>query len=123
MVKITVQPTTEVVIHDIISVDVNDLLRERITPQGTMPLYWCNGVLFSFSSMPMTEDVARDYMHGKLHWIEVHFAAMQSYQPILILDDEEYKATMKIRVIDTSKSELHNDLTKWLKANVKSKQK
>ncbi len=123
MVKITMQPTTEVVIHDIINTGVNDLLRERVTPAGNLPLYWCNGILFSFSSMPMTEDVARDYMHGKLHWIEVHFSTLNDYQPILTLDDEEYKATMKVRVIDTSKSELHRDLTAWLKSNLSNMKK
>jgi hypothetical protein len=99
----------------------DDLLRERITPSGNMPLYWCNGLLFSFSSIPMTEEIIRDYLRGKVHWLEIHFSKEAKYTPILTLNEEEYKATMNIRVIDTSKSNLHVELTKWLKTKINSK--
>jgi hypothetical protein len=46
---------------------------------------------------------------------------MEDYTPVLTLNDEEYKATMSIRVIDTSSSELHKEFVKWLKANIKEK--
>lgn len=119
MVRITYEPTNEIVIHDVISVGIDDLLRGRVTPAGTMPLYWCNGILFAFSSMPLTDDVIKDYMRGKLHWLEVQYARMPEYKAVLSLSEDEYKATMNIRIIDTSKSAVHNDLTKWLKDNIK----
>ena len=115
MVRITFEPTNEIVIHDIVAVTIEDLLRERVTPAGTMPLYWCNGILFSFSSLPLTEEVVKDYMRGKLHWLEVHFANMPKYKPVLSLNEEEYKTAMNIRIIDTSKSNVHDEVTKWLK--------
>ena len=114
MVRITYEPTNEVVIHDVVSVGVDDLLRERVTPAGTMPLYWCNGILFSFSSLPLTDEIVKDYIRGKLHWLEVHYAKMPGYKPVLSLNEEEYKGTVNVRVIDTSRSGVHNDLTKWL---------
>lgn len=40
---------------------------------------------------------------------------MDEYKPVLTLDDEQYKATMHIRVLDTSKSSLHNEFVEWLK--------
>ena len=73
MVKIEYSPATELVVHEVIKVDKDDLLRERVTPAGTMPLYWCDGILFSFSSLPMTDDVVKDYLKGRIHWLEVHF--------------------------------------------------
>lgn len=115
MVRITYSPIDELVIHEAVEVPKADLLRERITPSGNMPLYWCNGILFSFSSLPMTDDIVKDYLKGKIHWLEIHFSKEPKYTPILTLNEEEYKAIMNIRVIDTSKSNLHNDLTKWLK--------
>jgi hypothetical protein len=115
MIKVTFAPIKEVVVHEYIMVDMEDLLRERITPAGTMPLYWCNGVLFSFSSMPWTKDIVRDYLDGKIHWAEVHFTKMEKYRPVMDLNDKNYNAELKIRVIDTSKSALHQDFTKWLK--------
>ncbi len=120
MVKITYSPLEELIVHDAFEVDRDDLLRERVTPTVTMPLYWCNGILFSFSSLPMTDEVVRDYLRGKIHWLEVHFTNSEKYTPVMTLNDEEYKATMSIRVIDTSRSLLHREFTKWLKLNIKN---
>lgn len=115
MAKITFAPAEELIVHEILQVGKDDLLRERITPQGTMPLCWCNGILFSFSSIPMTDDVTKDYLRGKIHWLEVHYTSMPTFTPILTLNEEEYKGSMNIRIIDTSISSLHQDFTKWLK--------
>lgn len=115
MVKIVYSPIKELVVHEVISIDLEDLLRNRITPAGNMPLYWCNGILFSFNSVPMTKDLVKDYLQGVIHWMEVHYYMMDEYKPVLTLDDEQYKATMHIRVLDTSKSSLHNEFVEWLK--------
>ncbi|MCL4365417.1 hypothetical protein M1590_03795 [Candidatus Marsarchaeota archaeon] len=119
MAKITYAPTQELIVHEIVRVSKDDLLRERVTPSGTMPLYWCDGILFSFSSLPMSDEVTSDYMKGKIHWLEVHFTQMEKYTPILVLNEEEYKAAMNIRVLDTSISNIHSEFIRWLKANVK----
>jgi hypothetical protein len=116
MAKITYAPIKELVVHDAVNIDYEDLLRERITPAGNMPLYWCSGILFSFNSMPLTEEIVKDYLGGTIHWLEVHYSPMKDYQPIVELKDEQYNATMKIRVIDTSRSGLHAEFIKWLKA-------
>ncbi len=113
--KITFSPAEELVVHEILEVSKEDLIRERVTPQGNMPLYWCDGILFSFSSLPMTDDVIKDYLKGKLHWLEVHFARMPKYVDVISFESEEYKATMGVRVIDTSPSLLHREFIKWLK--------
>lgn len=115
MIKVTYSPLKEVVVHECIAVGQEDLLRERIMPAGTMPLYWCNGILFTFSSMPWTRDIIRDYLDGRIHWAEVHYSRMDRYNPVLELNDENYKAQLKVRVIDTSKSLLHSNFIKWLK--------
>ena len=117
MVKISYAPIKELIVHEAVKIDHEDLLRERITPAGNMPLYWCDGVLFSFTSIPMTKDLVREYLEGKIHWMEVHYTDMKKYEPVIELNDEQYKAIMKIRVIDTSKSGLHAEFIKWLKNN------
>jgi hypothetical protein len=120
-VKLTYSPITELVIHDFIEVDREDLLRERVTPSGTVPLYWCEGILFSFTSLPLTEDVLRDYLKGRLHWLEVHFSRVSNFTPIMALNEEEYKANLSVRIIDTSQSELHKQVARWLVANSKKR--
>jgi hypothetical protein len=118
MVKISFAPIKEVVVHEHIIVPLDDLLRSRITPAGTVPLYWCGGVLFTFSSMPWTRDIVRDYLDGKIHWVEIQYTRLDKYKPVLELKDENYGQAQKIRIIDTSASALHIELTKWLKAQM-----
>ena len=119
MVKVTFEPTNELIIHDILRVEREDLLRERVTPAGTMPLCWCDGMVYGFSSMPLTDDGIKDFLKGKIHWMEVHYSEMPDYKPVMPLSEEEYKAPMNVRIIDTSASQLHRDFAKWLKANAK----
>lgn len=121
MIKITFSPATELIVHEAVEMTRDDLLLERITPAGNMPLYWCGGVLFSFSSLPMTDDIVKEYLHGKIHWLEVHFARMEKYQPVITFEPEEYKSTMNVRIIDTTSSDLHKEFIKWLKDNVKKR--
>ncbi len=117
MVKISYAPIQELVVHEVIETPMDDLLRERIMPAGTMPLYWCDGVLFSFTSVPMSRKTIEDYLAGRIHWMEVHYCSMEGYKPVLELSDEHYssQSTMKIMVIDTSKSSLHGEFIRWLK--------
>ncbi|MCL5007644.1 MAG: hypothetical protein M1562_00090 [Candidatus Marsarchaeota archaeon] len=115
MVNIKFAPIENVIVHEVVKVQLEDLLRERITPAGSMPLYWCDGVLFSFSSAPMTKKIVDDYLDGTIHWMEVHYTEMRGYSPIMDLKDENYGGTAKVRVIDTSNSELHQDFARWLK--------
>ena len=51
--------------------------------------------------------------------MEVHYCKMDSYSEVLEINDDQYKATMKLRVLDTSKSSLHSDFVKWLKSTNK----
>jgi hypothetical protein len=118
-VKISFDPIKEVVIHEFVQLDMDDLLRERVTPAGTLPLLWCDGMLYSFQSMPMTRDIIKDYLMGKIHWAEVHYTKMDRYQQVMNLNDEHFgSGEMKIRVIDTTKSQLHKSFVKWLKGNI-----
>jgi hypothetical protein len=117
MAKITHSPIKELVVHEIMEVNMDDLIRERVTPAGSIPLYWCDGMLFSFNSLPLAEGTMDEYLKGIIHWAEVHYAEMKSYVPVAELHDEHYQGTVKIRVIDTSSSPLHKEFIKWLKKN------
>ena len=114
MVKVSFEPVKELVIHEVLEVDYEDLMRERITPTGSAPLYWCNGVLFTFASMPFTDNVIKDYLEGRIHWAEVHYTRMKQYSPVLTLEDEHYSGAQKVRAIDTRRSALHRDFIRWL---------
>jgi len=48
---------------------------------------------------------------------------MDKHVPVITFESEEYKATMSVRVIDTSASQLHSEFVNWLKENVKENAK
>jgi hypothetical protein len=117
MVKITHSPILELVVHEVMEVDMDDLIRERVTPAGNVPLCWCDGIAFGFNSLPLTEELAAAYLKGTIHWTEVHYSEMKTYVPVAELHDEHYQGAIKIRIIDTSASSLHREFIKWLKKN------
>ncbi len=119
MVRISFSPAEELVVHEVVEMGKEVLLLERITPAGNMPLYWCGGIVFSFSSIPMTDEVVKEYLKGRIHWAEVHFARLEKYVPVITFESDEYKSTMSVRVIDTSSSLLHREFVSWLKENAK----
>lgn len=114
MVKITFSPVNELVIHEALEISLEDLLRERVTPAGNMPIYWCDGIGFTFNSAPMSEEIIKDYLKGIIHWVEVHYSRMDQYTSLIELTDPN-QGSMKIRVLNTTQSELHREFIKWLK--------
>ncbi|MEM3791425.1 MAG: hypothetical protein QXL16_01715 [Candidatus Micrarchaeaceae archaeon] len=114
MVDIQYRPIKELIVHEVIELSLEDLLRSRITPAGNMPLYWCNKILFSFTTLPLVDDVLKDYLNGKLHWAEVLYCKMEEYKEEISLNDEAYKGEQRFRVINTNVSEVHREFTKWL---------
>ena len=73
MVKVTFSPVKELIVHEAVRIGYDDLLMERIAPSGNMPLYLFYVLLFSFSSVPMTRDIVKDYLNGTIHWMEIHY--------------------------------------------------
>lgn len=119
MTKITYSPATELIIHEVLEVSREDLLRTRITPQGNMPLLWCDGVLFTWNPFPTNDKVVDDLISGKIHWASVNYTHMERYSPVLKLNEEEYKGEMNIRVLDVGAIPTYKDVVKWLKSNAK----
>jgi hypothetical protein len=125
LVKINYSPIQELVVHDIFKMNFEDLLRGSLTPMGAMPLYWCEGILYRFSSIPMSEEIAKLYVNGSVHWAEVHYTdGIKEYKQVLELKDENYQGgSIKVRVMDMSGSTLHSEFIRWLKANKDKLQK
>lgn len=117
--KITYLPAQELVVHDLLALPREEMLRANVTPNGNLPLYWCDGILYGFSSPPITDEVITEILKGKIHWLEVRYTPMDRYVSVLNLNEEEYKATMNFRVLNTEKFELHKEFISWLKKNMK----
>jgi len=83
------EPRKEVIIHEYTSYDsAEDLINTSAmgVPPGSFltMLRWVNGVLLSFSALPINEVTAKELIEGRLHWDHVSFAPMPEYKDKII---------------------------------------
>ncbi len=118
MIEVKEEPIKEIVIHYKVEDNIENLIISRITPTGVLPLFWCDGIVYYFSSAPLQDEVLSDYIkNNRVHWTEIHYAKMSNYQPTITLNDDILNNQIKVRVIDLSNSELHKAVAAWLKKN------
>ena len=120
MVKVTFRPWEEVVIHESIKYNLEDLVKQSslgVQPGGLAPpLQWAEGVAFRAAPMPPTDDIIKENLIGKVHWVAVQWALMSKYQPFIPIGD----INAKIPIIDVSATTILCDVAKALKESVKS---
>lgn len=114
MVDVEYLKTSKLVVHHIYKMPIEELIRNRISPEGTRALYWCDGIVFSISFVPDTQEVIKEYIVGKEHWDAVFYSELVEYQPILELDDPNYRG-VKVRVINATDFSPHKEFVQWLK--------
>lgn len=116
MIKVTFRPWEEVIIHEAIKYSLPDLLRLAgfgVQPGGlAAPLHWAEGVVFQFVPMPPTDDVVKESLQGKVHWLSVTWALMPEYRNVIPIAD----INAKIPVIDMSATDALCEVAKALKA-------
>lgn len=103
MVKVSFKPWEEVIIHEEIEYKLKNLTRNRAlglrAGSVAMPLVWTEGVVFSRTVMPPTEDIVRDQLKGIIHYSGVEWAIMPKYRSAL------KSGGVTIPVINVSKNE------------------
>lgn len=104
MVKVTIKPWEEVVIHESIKYDFKDFI--TICSIGVQlgglakPLKWAEGIVFRFGAMPKTDEVTKEMFEGRIHWSSVEWAKMPKYQQVIMIGD----INAKIPIINVSNS-------------------
>lgn len=85
MIEVEYQPRTKVIIHEYSRYDsLESLVRGAFggAPPGSSlgPLKWINGIILFHSSFPMTDEIVRELLDGRLHWNHVSFAPLEEYR-------------------------------------------
>jgi len=123
LVKVTFQPSEELIIHESINHSLPDLIKlcsVGLQPGGLGgPLNWAEGVVFRFSRALATDEVFRELLKGKVHWIDLEWALMPQYEQVIPI--EEINA--KIPVIDVSTTAILCDVAKALKEQAQQETK
>jgi hypothetical protein len=116
---VTFRPWEEVIIHEAIKYSLSDLIKLAslgVQPGGlAAPLHWAEGVVFHFSSMPPTDDVVKESLQGKVHWLSVAWALMPEYKDVVLISD----INAKIPIINVSGTISLCEVVKALKEQAK----
>lgn len=121
MVKVTFRHWEEVVIHEDIEYDLDDLIKNRIIGlrEGsiTIPLVWAEGVVISRNVLPPTDDVIREQLKGIVHFSAVEWALMPKYRSTLKSEG------ITIPIIDASETETLREVAKELRKKHRNRQR
>ena len=118
--KVTFKSWEELVIHESIRFSLEDFVRLcsiGVQPGGLAnPLQWAEGVVFRATLLPLTKDVVREMLAGKIHWSAVEWALMPKYQEAIMIGD----INAKIPIVNASATATLCDVAKALKAKAES---
>lgn len=119
LVKVNYKPWEEVVIHESIQHTLENLITTRSlgVPPGGLGgrLLWAEGVAFSHSPMPATDDIIKENLQGRVHWNSVAWALMPEFKPFI----EIPQTKVRIPILDVSANDILSDVAKWLKKSAK----
>ena len=108
--NIEIRPPKKIVIHNIIQMDLETLIKSIRTPAGNMPLMWANGFVFVLNAIPLQSKAIDLYIEGEMHFSDVLFCVYAEYTPIV--KSSEFEIT---NIMDMSKSIIHNAIAQALK--------
>jgi len=115
MVKVTIKPYDELMIHEVMEYKAEDLIKLHGLGQraGALapPLNWADGVLFTFHGMPHISLIVKEMLEGRLHWISVTFAIFPVYQNLITIKE----TNVKVPIIDVSNNKIFKEVAKTLK--------
>jgi hypothetical protein len=114
MVKVIYEPFKEIVIKEYVHYEkIGDLLyplaQLRVT--GTpVALNWANGVLLFASPMePNTDQLAEEFLKGRMYFATVVYSIMPEYKPIL-----ETREKIQVPIINASSNPIIREIAEWL---------
>ena len=100
---IEIRPPKKIVIHNVIQMNLETIIKSVRTPAGNMPLMWANGFVFILSAIPLQSKALDLYVEGEMHFTDVIFCAYANYQPTIKINEFE-----DTNIMDMSNSVIHN---------------
>jgi hypothetical protein len=107
--NIEIRPPKKIVIHNIIQMDLETMIKSIRTPSGNMPLMWANGFVFVLNAIPLQSKAIDLYLEGEMHFSDVLFCVYKEYTQTININ--EFEIT---NIMDMSKSIVHNAIAQAL---------
>ena len=81
------------------------------------PLLWAEGVLFDRIAMPMSPELVKEGLEGRIHLMGVFWAQMPQFRNVVEIKETK----VRIPVVDVSANESLSEVAKWVKKTAKPK--
>lgn len=116
--EIEFRPIKRIIILEDISYDSLDdffaVITTGVSPSTPIVVLWANGVVFTYSAMPLSEAIVKERTEGIVYWNFVQYAKMDEYV-------EEYRSGLHtVRVLKVKAPALL-DVAKALQEKLTSK--
>ena len=113
MFNVEFRTKKKIFIHEINQVTLKTLMFSRISSNGYMPLFWCDGILYSYALINNVALGTKEFIiNDILHISFIDFTQMKKYTKELETPDS---VSRKIPVIDESEYELHRSIVAAIK--------
>ena len=113
MVEFEYQPVKKIIIHQITRLTVNQIKTNcsvGVDVGGyTNPLWWTDGIIYSFEGIPQTDDLISEMIKGTIHWSLLIYGHLDTFSEYL---EGDRKITIPLVNNDDP---IYKDLAKWLK--------
>ena len=116
MVKVTYKPYDELIVHEYQKYTTEDLVRLRCTglQVGSIApsFQWADGVLMWREPFPQNEEITKENLEGRVHWVWLAFAIMPEYKSSLTFKE----TSVTIPIINLSNDPVFKGAAVWLKS-------
>ena len=102
----------KIVIHNLLKLDIKNILHFANTPMGVAPLMWANGYIIAIYPLALNNSfIGRLYIEGELHYTDVLYCEMPEYQQKISVEDNKYQ---EYAVVDVSNSPIYKGIALML---------
>ncbi|MDH5374334.1 MAG: hypothetical protein OEY40_02520 [Candidatus Bathyarchaeota archaeon] len=116
MVEFRYEPWKEIIVHEVLKRPLQTFLKESSMgiPQGGIgrPILWVDGIIFTRSQLPDTDDIVREKIKGILHYNSVNYTVHEKYQP-----EFKVEGNIRIPVFDVTNNNIFREMAVWIKEN------
>ena len=116
MVKVSYRPYDELIIHEYQRFAIEDLMRLRCTglQVGSIApsFQWADGVLMWREPFPQNEEITKENLEGRVHWVWLAFTPMPEYRTSLTFKE----TSVTIPIINLSDNPVFKSAAAWLKS-------
>jgi hypothetical protein len=115
LIKVTFKPYDELVIHEYQRFELGDMVKLRsigMQVGSIAPNFqWAQGLVMWREAFPQNEEITKENLEGKIHWLWLAFAEMPEYKQSLSFKE----SSVTIPVMDVSDNPVFAGAARWLK--------